>query len=226
MKTDNLPPIGYVRQHAGSWLLCRGNAIIGRIDRDHDSQELTVMVNDLFWSLDGTELRDFGGMAVKTYHKKFTLRLICLDVAIALRNMDGADEVEPAAITPRVKPKITIDLDQAPAISIDPGVNREFCRLSHAGGVLILSHAEARDIWVKIGQYLCEPAGPGLDRRATPAPDGGVMRNGGISYPSPSMKARQAVCDGLETMWRMSFSTDPTEADMKGMARALKEMAS
>jgi len=91
---------------------------------------------------------------------------------------------------------------------------------------LPLSESEARALWVGLGNHLCEPAGPGLDRRATPTPDGGVMRNGAISYPSPAMKARRAVCDGLETMWRMSFSTDPTEADLKGMARVLKEMAS
>jgi len=227
-----LPKVGYQRDHEGSWTLYRDGMRIGRIDRDLETQALSVMVDNLYWSLDGTKLQTHGGLAVKPMHKRRQLQIICLEVAYALRELEMGGEVQPATIAPRAKPTITIDLE--PVSGHPKEVNGVGLDTTESGNVLLsigtdalgMSPYQARAAWVLLGEYLCEPAGPGLDRRATPTPDGGVMRNGAISYPSPAMKARRAVCDGLETMWRMSFSTDPTEADLNGMARILKEMAS
>jgi len=230
-----LPQVGYQREHDGYWYLLRDGMIIGNITRSIEARDLTVMVDNLYWNIEGNKLQAHGGLAVKSFNKRTGLKLICIHVAFALREMEADGEVQPATIAPRVKPKITIDLEPSPAMQPQPGKDEVIVskwhedhriRLDVGYGRVLMTRDQARAAWVLLGEYLCEPAGPGLDRRATPTPDGGMMRNGAISYPSPAMKARQAVRDGLETMWRMSFSTDPTDADLKCMARILKEMAS
>lgn len=212
-----LPKVGYKRQHEGSWLLLRDGMRIGRIDRDLETQALSVMVDNLYWNIEGTKLQAHGGMAVKTFNKRMGLKLICIHVAFALREMEASGEVQPATIAPRDKPTITIDLEPQPrAVTVTTLEDRSAMVTVEGLCNLPLSESEARALWVLLGNHLCEPAGPGLDRRAAPVDHWQVRK-------ARDLDARTALSAGLKAMWVQTFKTDPTQADMNAMADAMSK---
>lgn len=224
-----LPKVSYQRQHEGSWLLLRDGVRIGRMDRDLESQLLTVMVDNLYWNTEGTKLQAHGGMAVKTFNKRMGLKLICIDVAFALREMENGGEVQPAAITP--KPKITIDLE--PVTSSPNTVNGVSLDTTESGNVLLsigadslgMSPYQARAAWYLLAQHLGEPIGSGLDGHQfkvqseyKPLPDPPIIIR------ERKERAAAALRLGLANMWEDMHDTKASDDNIMDMGEALADL--
>lgn len=80
---------------------------------------------------------------------------------------------------------------------------------------LPLSESEARALWVGLGNHLCEPAGPGLDRRAAPP----------IRDEAQRMKGARITIDRmLRTTFHSQYRQEATEDDLVLLRRAIGEL--
>lgn len=230
------PNINHEREHPGAWLIVRdrykeSRTVLGHIYQDETTGERSVMLEGLYWTDGQPQLLDrMRGRAVRVFKKNTLLSSICHTVSMSLGWLEEqeAGHVEPATIAPRVKPKITIDLEPQPrAVTVTSYEDRSAMVTIEGLCNLPLSEPEARALWAVLGNHLCEPAGPGLDRRGGNQPP---MRYAGPGGDHPSVKrdrarkAQQAVDLMLANAWEDAHDEPPTHEDLQQMRHAIGEL--